>query len=73
MVDMISAGTLPCAASACSGSGQVKLSLSYASKEKKLIVLVHACRCASSNRVPNHFQSDCVHVNDVNRSGDFLL
>ncbi|XP_026202787.1 extended synaptotagmin-1 [Anabas testudineus] len=44
MVDMISAGTLPCAASACSGSGQVKLSLSYASKEKKLIVLVHACR-----------------------------
>uniref|UniRef100_A0A7N6AQ27 Extended synaptotagmin-like protein 1b n=1 Tax=Anabas testudineus TaxID=64144 RepID=A0A7N6AQ27_ANATE len=38
------AGTLPCAASACSGSGQVKLSLSYASKEKKLIVLVHACR-----------------------------
>ncbi|XP_075966458.1 uncharacterized protein LOC142970246 [Anarhichas minor] len=43
MVDMISAGTLPCAASA-SGSGQVKLSLSYASQERHLIVIVHACR-----------------------------
>ncbi|KAK2914947.1 hypothetical protein Q8A73_005541 [Channa argus] len=42
MVDMISAGTLPC--SACSGNGQVKLSLSYASQERKLIVIVHACR-----------------------------
>ncbi|XP_031701813.1 extended synaptotagmin-1 [Anarrhichthys ocellatus] len=41
MVDMISAGTLPCAAS---GSGQVKLSLSYASQERHLIVIVHACR-----------------------------
>ncbi|KAM6947937.1 extended synaptotagmin-1 [Lycodopsis pacificus] len=43
MVDMISAGTLPCAASAC-GSGQVKLSLSYASQQRHLIVIVHACR-----------------------------
>lgn len=42
MVDMISAGTLPCAASA--GNGQVKLSLSYASQERKLIIIVHACR-----------------------------
>uniref|UniRef100_A0A669B002 Extended synaptotagmin-like protein 1b n=1 Tax=Oreochromis niloticus TaxID=8128 RepID=A0A669B002_ORENI len=38
-------GTLPCAASGCgSGNGQVKLSLSYASQERKLIVIVHACR-----------------------------
>uniref|UniRef100_A0A8C4HSZ9 Extended synaptotagmin-like protein 1b n=1 Tax=Dicentrarchus labrax TaxID=13489 RepID=A0A8C4HSZ9_DICLA len=45
MVDMISAGTLPCAASGCgSGNGQVKLSLSYASQKRELIVLVHACR-----------------------------
>lgn len=42
MVDMIGAGTLPCAGS---GNGQVKLSLSYASKERKLGVIVHACRC----------------------------
>ncbi|XP_037535813.1 extended synaptotagmin-1 [Nematolebias whitei] len=41
LVDMIGAGTLPCAGS---GNGQVKLSLSYASKERKLIVIVHACR-----------------------------
>ncbi|XP_008305218.1 extended synaptotagmin-1-like isoform X2 [Stegastes partitus] len=45
MVDMISAGTLPCAASACgSGNGQVNLSLSYASQERKLVVVIHACR-----------------------------
>ncbi|XP_031177387.1 extended synaptotagmin-1 isoform X1 [Sander lucioperca] len=45
MVDMISAGTLPCAASGCgSGNGQVKLSLSYSSQERQLIVIVHACR-----------------------------
>nr|XP_046239960.1 extended synaptotagmin-1 isoform X2 [Scatophagus argus] len=43
MVDMISAGTLPCAASG-PGNGQVKLSLSYASQERQLIVIVHACR-----------------------------
>ncbi|XP_060926108.1 extended synaptotagmin-1 isoform X2 [Limanda limanda] len=43
MGDMISAGTLPCAASG-SGVGQVKLSLSYSSQDKKLIVVVHACR-----------------------------
>ncbi|XP_068450456.1 extended synaptotagmin-1 isoform X2 [Clinocottus analis] len=42
MVDMISAGTLPCAAGC--GSGQVKLSLSYASLERQLTVIVHACR-----------------------------
>lgn len=41
MVDMISTGTLPCAAS---GNGQVKLSLSYASQKRQLIVIVHACR-----------------------------
>lgn len=46
MVDMISAGTLPCAASGGrDGHGQVKLSLSYTSQERKLIVVVHACRC----------------------------
>ncbi|KAG7465594.1 extended synaptotagmin-1-like [Solea senegalensis] len=45
MVDMISAGTLPCAASGC---GQVKLSLSYASQERKLIIVVHACRGLAS-------------------------
>ncbi|XP_034724939.1 extended synaptotagmin-1 isoform X2 [Etheostoma cragini] len=45
MVDMISAGTLPCAASGCgSGNGQVKLSVSYSSQERLLIVIVHACR-----------------------------
>ncbi|XP_040889908.1 extended synaptotagmin-1 isoform X2 [Toxotes jaculatrix] len=45
MVDIISAGTLPCAASDCgSGNGQVKLSLSYSSQGRKLIVVVHACR-----------------------------
>uniref|UniRef100_A0A671Y6J9 Extended synaptotagmin 1 n=1 Tax=Sparus aurata TaxID=8175 RepID=A0A671Y6J9_SPAAU len=45
MVDMISSGTLPCAASGCgSGNGQVKLSLSYASQDRQLIVIVHACR-----------------------------
>ncbi|XP_054473264.1 extended synaptotagmin-1 [Anoplopoma fimbria] len=43
MVDLISAGTLPCAAYGC-GYGQVKLSLSYASQERHLIVIVHACR-----------------------------
>ncbi|XP_070814793.1 extended synaptotagmin-1 [Chaetodon trifascialis] len=47
MVEMISAGTLPCAASGCgSGNGQVKLSLSYASRQ--LIIIVHACRGLSS-------------------------
>ncbi|XP_047438070.1 extended synaptotagmin-1 [Mugil cephalus] len=40
MVDMISAGTVPCG----SGNGQVKLSLSYASQERKLTVIIHACR-----------------------------
>ncbi|KAF7654454.1 hypothetical protein LDENG_00069620 [Lucifuga dentata] len=45
MMDMISAGSLPCAASGCgSGNGQVKLSLSYASQEGRLIIIVHACR-----------------------------
>ncbi|KAK5872293.1 hypothetical protein PBY51_013008 [Eleginops maclovinus] len=45
MVDMISAGTLPCAVSGCGpGNGKVKLSLSYASQDRKLIVIVHACR-----------------------------
>ncbi|XP_017271509.1 extended synaptotagmin-1 [Kryptolebias marmoratus] len=43
MVDMIGAGTLPCAAPG-PGNGQVKLSVSYASRERKLIVIVHACR-----------------------------
>uniref|UniRef100_A0A8C4HST7 Extended synaptotagmin-like protein 1b n=1 Tax=Dicentrarchus labrax TaxID=13489 RepID=A0A8C4HST7_DICLA len=44
------AGTLPCAASGCgSGNGQVKLSLSYASQKRELIVLVHACRYASAS------------------------
>uniref|UniRef100_A0AAQ5XQ96 Extended synaptotagmin-like protein 1b n=1 Tax=Amphiprion ocellaris TaxID=80972 RepID=A0AAQ5XQ96_AMPOC len=44
-----STGSLPCAASDCgSGNGQVKLSLSYASQERKLIVVVHACRGLSS-------------------------
>ncbi|XP_038143958.1 extended synaptotagmin-1 [Cyprinodon tularosa] len=43
MVDMIDSGTLPCTAPA-PGNGQVKLSLSYSSKERKLVVIVHACR-----------------------------
>lgn len=41
MVDMISAGTLPCVDTGC---GQVKLSLAYASQEGQLIIIVHACR-----------------------------
>lgn len=54
MVDMISSGTLPCAASGCgSGNGQVKLSLSYASQDRQLIVIVHACRYVSSDIVSN--------------------
>ncbi|CAJ1051129.1 extended synaptotagmin-1 isoform X2 [Xyrichtys novacula] len=45
MVDMISAGTLPCATlGSGSGNGKVKLSLSYASQERKFSVVVHACR-----------------------------
>ncbi|XP_030585516.1 extended synaptotagmin-1-like [Archocentrus centrarchus] len=45
MVDLISEGTLPCAASGCgSGNGQVKLSLSYASQARKLVVIIHSCR-----------------------------
>ncbi|XP_072238428.1 uncharacterized protein esyt1b [Leuresthes tenuis] len=43
MVDMIGAETLPCAAPG-PGNGQVKMSLSYASQERKLVVMVHACR-----------------------------
>uniref|UniRef100_A0A3B3TIM8 C2 domain-containing protein n=1 Tax=Poecilia latipinna TaxID=48699 RepID=A0A3B3TIM8_9TELE len=43
MVEMIGSGSLPCAAPA-PGNGQVKLSLSYTSKERKLVVIVHACR-----------------------------
>ncbi|XP_056157956.1 extended synaptotagmin-1 isoform X2 [Lampris incognitus] len=43
MVDMISTDTLPCAAVGCE-NGQVKLSVSYASQEEKLIIVVHACR-----------------------------
>ena len=48
MVDMIGAETLPCAAPG-PGNGQVKMSLSYASQERKLIVMVHACRCVCHN------------------------
>lgn len=40
MVDLMSAGALPTA----SGNGQVKLSFSYAAKERKLIIIVHECR-----------------------------
>ncbi|XP_052382916.1 extended synaptotagmin-1-like isoform X2 [Oncorhynchus keta] len=46
MVELIGQGTLPCAAGNC---GQVKLSLSYASKEKKLTIAVHACRDLQSS------------------------
>eukprot|EP00063_Salmo_salar_P013325 XP_013988160.1 PREDICTED: extended synaptotagmin-1-like [Salmo salar] len=46
MVELIGQGTLPCAAGSC---GQVKLSLSYASKEKKLTIAVHACRDLESS------------------------
>ncbi|KAM3877865.1 extended synaptotagmin-1-like [Diretmus argenteus] len=65
MVDMISAGSLPCAASGGgSGNGQVKLSISYASQEGRLVVIVHACRSASSNRVPKYFLSNYIHPQD---------
>uniref|UniRef100_A0A672G9Z2 Extended synaptotagmin-like protein 1b n=1 Tax=Salarias fasciatus TaxID=181472 RepID=A0A672G9Z2_SALFA len=43
MADLIESGALPCAASG-SGNGQVKLSLSHAAQERKLTVIVHACR-----------------------------
>ncbi|XP_031681123.1 uncharacterized protein LOC109891583 isoform X3 [Oncorhynchus kisutch] len=46
MVDLIGHGILPCAAGNC---GQVKLSLSYASKKKKLTIIVHACRDLESS------------------------
>ncbi|XP_045081181.1 uncharacterized protein LOC121577557 [Coregonus clupeaformis] len=46
MVELIGQGTLPCAAGNC---GQVKLSLSYASKKKKLTITVHACRDLESS------------------------
>uniref|UniRef100_A0A8C7TPN3 Extended synaptotagmin-like protein 1b n=1 Tax=Oncorhynchus mykiss TaxID=8022 RepID=A0A8C7TPN3_ONCMY len=46
MVELIGQGTLPCTAGNC---GQVKLSLSYASKEKKLTIAVHACRDLESS------------------------
>lgn len=45
MVDMIGDGTLPCAAGQGSGYGQVKLSLSYDSQDRQLMVIVHSCRC----------------------------
>lgn len=45
MMDMIGDGTLPCAAGQDSGCGQVKLSLSYDSRDKQLSVMVHSCRC----------------------------
>ncbi|XP_052329565.1 uncharacterized protein LOC118399885 isoform X3 [Oncorhynchus keta] len=41
MVDLIGHGIIPCAAGNC---GQVKLSLSYVLKKKKLTITVHACR-----------------------------
>lgn len=44
MVDMIGDDTLPCAAGQGSGYGQVKLSLSYDSQDRHLLVIVHSCR-----------------------------
>lgn len=44
MVDMISDESLPCAANQGCGYGQVKLSLSYDSQGRQLIVIVHSCR-----------------------------
>ncbi|KAM6981454.1 extended synaptotagmin-1 [Aplochiton taeniatus] len=45
MVDLIDVGALPCTASSGGpGNGQVKLSVSYGSKEKRLTITVHACR-----------------------------
>lgn len=71
---MISAGTLPCAASATSGNGQVKLSLSYASKERKLSVIVHACRSAGTKCLIfichihlKHFYLKCIFSFSVHR------
>lgn len=48
MVEMIGDGTLPCAAAQDSGCGQVKLSLSYDSRDRQLSVMVHSCRCVVS-------------------------
>ncbi|XP_061688111.1 extended synaptotagmin-1 isoform X2 [Syngnathoides biaculeatus] len=58
MVAMISDGTVPCAdPSSGSGNGQVKLSLSYDSRETKLVIVVHACRgllCPSKDAVDSY-------------------
>lgn len=60
MLDMIVDGTLPCAVSEYgSGNGQVKLSLSYDSQERQLIVVVHACRCVSLKSGHKQPESDC--------------
>lgn len=57
MLDLISAGTLPCAAPIWgSTNGQVKLTLSYSSQERQLMVVVHACRCVCS---PSSFAWHC--------------
>ncbi|XP_036007473.1 extended synaptotagmin-1 [Fundulus heteroclitus] len=47
MVEMIDSGALPCSAPT-PGNGQVKLSLLYSSKDRKLVVIVHACRGLAS-------------------------
>lgn len=49
---MISDGTLPCAAGQGSGCGQVKLSLSYDSEGRHLLVIVHSCRCVFGVQKP---------------------
>lgn len=41
MLDLIGTEALPCAAAS---AGQLKMSLTYAPQQKKLVVLVHACR-----------------------------
>lgn len=56
MVDMICDGTLPCAAGQGSGYGQVKLSLSYDSEGRHLLVIVHSCRCVFG--VQKHKKTD---------------
>ncbi|XP_061147662.1 extended synaptotagmin-1 [Syngnathus typhle] len=58
MVEMMSSGTLPCAdPSSGSGNGQVKLSLSYDTREGKLVIIVHACRgllCSSKDAADSY-------------------
>lgn len=69
MVDMIGDETLPCAAGQGSGYGQVKLSLSYDSQDRHLLVIVHSCRCVFG--VQKHKKTDltlhCCYIHNSSK------